>query len=426
MSPLVHAVNANSNQEAADLERRYRETNDVLYYDSSCSGSSSSNSGTTSSGDAGGCGVNGGNDPANVNQTWTYLVGQFEAKGFSEQEAQNAAAGVMGNWMQESSLNSYVSGGQGCGNSAAFGIAQWCGDRITKAKQYISSKGKPEDCLGAQLEYAWSELDGGYSHVIQDMKGKSASEAALIFDQEFEKSTDQQHGNNNRENFASTIFAVQTGAAPSSSLASGSSGAGASSSDNSSSSSTCNAAAITDNGECQNPFRDLKNVGVSRIDGGYDYGGAGGSGPIYAACPAEIVLVAPNSASSGWPGTPGSYIKYKMTAGKAKGLYMYISEDCTPKVKVGDTVDTNTPICDYQDHGTNLETGWASGGGGTGYVEWSDYNSSGGGNWASNSGVDVDQFLQTLGLPHDNINAGPSTKGTPPDWPKWGGSNVNT
>lgn len=427
MSPLAHAVNANSNQEAADLERRYRETNDVLYYDHSCSSSSSSSSSSATAGlgDAGGCGVNGGNDPANVNQVWTYLVGQFEAKGFSEQDAQNAAAGVMGNWMQESSLNSYVSGGQGCGSSAAFGIAQWCGDRITKAKEFIASQGKSEDCLGAQIQYAWSELEGGYSSVIDNMKGKSASEAALIFDQQFEKSTDQQHGNNNRENNAANIFAVQTGAAPASTLGSSTPGAGSSSS--SSSSSSCGSAA-TDNGECQNPFRDLKNSGVSRLDGGYDYGGPSGEGPIYAACPAKIILV--RTSGSGWPGlgtsSGGAYIKYQMTAGKAKDLYMFISEDCTPKVKEGDTVDTSTPICYYKDQGTQLETGWASGGGGTGYVEWSDYNSHGGGNWASNSGVDVDQFLQSLGLPHDNVNAGPSTTGVPPGWPKWTtGGNIN-
>lgn len=415
MSAHVLAIGVNSNQEAANAERRYRETNDVLYYDhGGCSSSSGSNN-SASAGDAGGCGVNGGNDAANVNQIWTYLVGQFESQGFSQQDAQNAAAGVMGNWKQESSLNSYVSGGSGCGSSAAVGIAQWCGDRITKLQDYANSQGKPVDCLGVQLQYAWSELSTGYSGVIQDMKGKSASDAARIFDTEFEKSTDQQNGNNNRENNASAIFASQTGTSPQGSTASG----GTSNVSNNSSSTTCDAALVTDNGECKNPFRDLKNSGVSRVDGGYDYGGSNGSGPIYAACPAEIVLVAPTSSSSGWPGSPGAYVKYKMTAGKAKGLYIFIAEDCTPKVKVGDTVDTNTPICDYQDHGTNLETGWASGGGGTGYVEWSDYNSHGGGNWASNSGMDVDKFLQTLGLPHDNVNAGPSTAGPPPNWPKW-------
>src|SRR6185312_6367570 len=135
----------------------------------------------------------------------------------------------------------------------------------------------------------------------------------------------------------------------------------ASSTSGSGSSSSCSTTTAADNGECKNPFRDLKDTVPSRIDGGYDYGnasaGASGSGPVYAACPAKIISI--TTSGSGWPGLgtsgSGSYIKYQITSGKAKDLYMYIAEDCTASVKVGDTVDTNTPICQFKNQGTALE-----------------------------------------------------------------------
>jgi hypothetical protein len=415
---------ASSNQQAADADRTFRETNDVLYYD--CSGGAAGSAGaSTASGDSGGCGTNASDDATNEKQTFDYLTQQFESKGFSSTDAQNAAAGVMGNWQQESGLNSYISGGQGCGkNSPAVGIAQWCGSRATNLQNFAASQGKPVDCLGTQLAFAWSELDGGYGNVIQDMKGKSASQDAQIFDTEFEKSTDQQNGNNNRENYASALYSSLTGqsstvgnagATPVSATTPGSGTVGSAGSTGSSSCAQGGAAAAPDDGSCKNPFRDLQGSGVSRIDGGYDYGGPNGSGPIYAACPATIVIVESDGAA-GWPGN-GSFIEYQMTSGKAKNLFIYIAEDCAAVVKVGDQVDTSKPICNYKDQGTELETGWGDGKD-TGYVQWSDYPQHDN-NWASNSGVDIDKFLQTLGLPHDNVNEGPDTGSPPADWPKW-------
>lgn len=411
MSPLAHAVWTGPPTEAGKKES-FRAQNDIIYTGNGCSSSAPKVSGN---GDAGGCGNNAGNDPENEKQIHDYLVTQFKGEGFSDDDAQNAAYGIMGNWMQESGMNSYESSGMGCNDSPAFGIAQWCGDRITKAKAFIASQGKPENCLGAQLEYAWSEIATNQG-LINDMKGKSAAEAALVFDSEFEKSTDGKTLHNVREVNADNLSKGETGPT----------GGAVTVSDTSSTSGTaqaCEAAAVSDNGECKNPFRDLQNSGVSRVDGGYDYGGSGGSGPVYAACPATITYV--NSAGgAGWPGN-GSFISYEITAGKAKGLFMYIAEDCSAKVKVGDQVDTNTPICDYNDGGTQLETGWGAKDN-SGYVSWSDYpqnqySCDSSGDFASNSGLDVDKFLQTLGLPHDNVQCASSNGSPPPDWPNWGG-----
>ncbi|HUO61891.1 MAG TPA: phage tail tip lysozyme [Candidatus Bathyarchaeia archaeon] len=416
-APLVYAadVSPSPTPSAADLDRRYRETNDVLYYDHNCASGSAAPTSSAGAASAGGCGNPTNNDAANEKQIHDYFVKQFESKGYSQDEAEKATAGILGNWLQESGFNPARNDGQGCGGPAAYGVAQWCGDRIDKVKKYLSDHGLPADCLGGEMEYAWSEME--QRGLIEKMKGEDPATAAATYMQLFEQASID----GDREGKAQAEYAKMTGtAAPSAQTASTTT----TSSDTSSakdSSSGCNSGAYVNNdGNCQNPFRDLKDSGVSRLDGGYDYGGPNGSGPIYAACPATIVLV--QTSGSGWPGLgtgdSGAYIKYQMTAGKAKGLYMYIAEDCTPAVQVGDQVDTSKPICNYKDQGTELETGWASGGGGDGYVEWSDYTSHDN-NWASNSGVDIDKFLQTLGAPHDNINEGPSTTPPPADWPKW-------
>ncbi len=414
-SSFAHAVNANSNQEAADLDRTYRETNDVLYYDHSCSSSGSSSSG---SGDAGGCGNKANNDSANEKQAWDYLVKQFQSKGYSQDEAQKAAAGIMGNWLQESGFNPARNDGMGCKTSAAYGLAQWCGGRINKVKDYTSSHGKPADCLSAELEYAWSEIEG--FGLPAQMKGKTPAEAARTFDKTFEGSD----GSGARDQKAEDEYKKMTGqSAPSGSTTAASS---TSSSSSSAQTASCPSNVATDNGECKNPFRDLKNSGPLRWDGGVDYGGAGGSGPVYAACPGEVVHM--TQGSGGWGATPGLYLAYKVTSGKAKDKFIYIAEDCTPKVKVGDKVDSNTVLCDYKQASYYLETGWGAGNGG--YVDWSDYNAHGGGSYASNAGQDFGKFLKSIGgqdgHPDPGGASGISTAGHPPGWPDWtSSSSVN-
>lgn len=418
------------------LQQRFRQTNDVLYYDHSCSSSGSSATTPSGLGDAGGCGVKAGGNADNMKQVQDYFMKQFQSAGYSKDEALKATAGIMGNWQQESGFNpdrhNAPNPGIGCkdqnGNTVpgglpelgpkGLGIAQWCGTRQVSLKNYTDKKGVELSCLGAQLEYAWSEMqtDG----VITQMKGKSARDAAGIYMTVFEGAGI----NGDREGKADAIYQQIKDGGTATPPASDSTAAASADSSASDSTGSCSANPAVDDGECKNPFRELKDVVPSRIDGGYDYGnasaGASGSGPVYAACPAKIISV--TTTGSGWPGLgtggSGAYIKYQITSGKAKGLYMYIAEDCTPAVKPGDPVGTSTPICQFKNQGTALETGWASGGAGTGYVEWSDYPGAAN-NWASNSGVDVDQFLQSLGLPHDSVGSGPSKKGTPPGWPKW-------
>lgn len=405
-APAPQAANTNTKtpgQSAEDIYRTYRETNYVLWYDHGCGGSAG---GSSAGGNSGGCGNPTNNDKDNEKQVWDYFVGQFQSKGYSQDEAQKAAAGIMGNWLQESGFNPDRHDGQGCDAAgAAFGIAQWCGGRIDKVKQYNRDHGKPENCLSGELEYTWSEME--QRGLADKMKGQDPGAAAATFRDVFE----QARIDGGRAQKAQDEFAAMTGSGPSATTPGGTPSASAASA-STSSSKGCKSS--QDNGECKNPFRDLKNSKGLRFDAGLDFGGEGGEGPVYPACPATITYVGHDGE---WPGVPGQYIAYQMTSGKAKGLFIYIAEDCTPAVKVGDTVTPDQPVCNYKQKSAYLETGWSEGGHDQ-YIKWTDYKC-GTCSYASNSGLDIGHFLETLGTPKGDIQGGQSTTPPPPDWPKW-------
>lgn len=178
---LARAIDS-SNRSAGD--RIYRETNDILYYDL-CQSSGGGSGVPTGTG--GGCGTNAADDKGNKDQVWGFLTDKFKSAGYSQDEAEKAAAGVMGNWTQETHVNSYLTNvGHGCDSpqtpgAPAYGIAQWCFGRIDKLKQYAASQGKDPTCLGTQLDYMWSEMQTGYKALLPAMKGKSPAEAAHLF-----------------------------------------------------------------------------------------------------------------------------------------------------------------------------------------------------------------------------------------------------
>lgn len=89
-----------------------------------------------------------------------------------------AAAGVVGNLMQESGLNPGASGDQG----TAFGIAQWRGPRAQARQAFASQNGMPLGSVDTDLRFLNSELRNSYARVFQDiMKARTPEEAAGIF-----------------------------------------------------------------------------------------------------------------------------------------------------------------------------------------------------------------------------------------------------
>lgn len=368
----------------------------------------------------------------NAEKAYNYLVG----KGYTAEQA----AGAVGNMIHESGVAPMRKQGNGLNektswetlstvtgkNIYGWGIVQW--DPPSKVVNGVKEMGGDPNQLNAQLDFLTKDngLNGGAGDpqkVASAVKAtKTVDEATRVFMTDFEAPGDPALAN--RLTFAKAIYNKATKGEPLppevlAHIYSGDSSDSGGTSTNSGGSSC----STPDNGECKNPFRDLKNSGPLRIDGGVDWGGQGGEGPVYPVCPAKVVKIWPTGASgSGWPGIPGSYIKYEITSGKAQGKSVYIAEDCTPSVSEGQTIGTDQPICNYVQKDKYLEIGWAENGAtsGSGYVGWSDYNKDlANGNHASNSGQDMSKFLESLGA-EPGIVQGPLSNTPPPaDWPKW-------
>ncbi|HSW98382.1 MAG TPA: hypothetical protein VLF71_00940 [Candidatus Saccharimonadales bacterium] len=171
-----------------------------------------------------------------------------------------------------------------------------------------------------------------------------------------------------------------------------------------------------------NPLRDIKHNGGKpgpvreRIDEGVDYFG---SGPLYAVGDGVIMQVNNNT---GWP--LGHWVNYKVTAGKATGLFIYVAEDCIPApgLKAGDIVHANTVICNMTSTSPGIEMGWA-----IPVPQGSDnrHNALASVDYVEGHpmryGVNFSEFMQAIGGPPGDINQ--STGGIlgtiPSNWPTW-------
>lgn len=343
------------------------------------------------------------------------------------------AAGIVGNMIHESAVQPQRLVGTPPGTitpadqwrSGAWGIVQW--NPGSKMINPTKAAGKDPNDLAVQLDFLWGQLYGSPPDLGttspergagDDLRQQTTPEtAARSFALKYERFTSMVHVNDpdvqkelaKRATSARAIFVQATGggATPPPVAAA-------------TTTTTCGGAGAAGVGGYKNPFRGLNDKSkVGRIDGGVDYGGRGGSGPVYAVGPAKIIGIR-KPGSSGWPGggrdNGGYYILYQMTDGPAKDKFIYIAEDCTPTVNVNDTVTADTVVCQYVDKSTALEIGW--GDGKYGYVGWSDYPGAAN-NFASNSGQDMSRFLQKLGMAPAVAQGALSKKSPPPDWPKW-------
>ncbi len=156
-----------------------------------------------------------------------------------------------------------------------------------------------------------------------------------------------------------------------------------------------------------NPLRALTSLVPQEIDQGVDYCA---SGPIYAIGDAIVE----NLYDPGWPS--GVFISYRLTGGPAKGLYVFVAENVTPKVAIGEHVTAATVVGVLHDAKTCLETGWAdrpaSPERAAGHLEYNGKNSTA-------YGLNFSSLLQALGarpgLPQPFGPPGPLPSG----WPTW-------
>ena len=143
----------------------------------------------------------------------------------------------------------------------------------------------------------------------------------------------------------------------------------------------------------QNPLRDVSGLVPERIDMGVDFGG---SGQVYALGNAVITNATGNSA--GWPG--GGWITYKLTNGPDAGLTVYLAEDVSPTVQVGQHVSSATVIANMFAGSDGIETGWAQQSGLSAESQLPEAGSVGGnGPFPTRIGLNFEELLQSLGVP---------------------------
>ena len=165
-----------------------------------------------------------------------------------------------------------------------------------------------------------------------------------------------------------------------------------------------------------NPLRNVSGLVPERVDQGVDFSG---SGPVYAI--GNGVVTDALGSGSGWPG--GGWITYRLTSGPAQGLVVYVAEDVTPDVQVGQTVSSGTVVANMFSGGDGIETGWAMGDGSSQEPESQAPEAGGigaGGPFPTITGLNFDELLQALGVPAaPNAGQGGSgalPQGYPTNW----------
>jgi len=142
----------------------------------------------------------------------------------------------------------------------------------------------------------------------------------------------------------------------------------------------------------RNPLRGVSGLVPERIDDGVDFAG---QGPVYAL--GDAVVTGATAANFGWPG--GGWITYRLTGGPAAGLMVYVAEDITPAVAVGQRVSPTTVIGTMFNGGDGIETGWAQSTGLSAESELPEAGSIAGlGPFPTRVGVNFDKLLQSLGV----------------------------
>ena len=164
---------------------------------------------------------------------------------------------------------------------------------------------------------------------------------------------------------------------------------------------------ITPVGGYLNPLRSVSALVPQEIDQGVDYCG---SGPVYAIGNGVVR----NVYAADWPS--GVFIAYQLSSGPAKGLMVYVAENLTPKVTVGQRVTPLSVVGVVHDARTCMETGWADATSPQGHVAAHfEYN----GRNSTAFGLNFSALLAQLGArPGLAQRAGPPGP-IPSSWPSW-------
>lgn len=174
--------------------------------------------------------------------------------------------------------------------------------------------------------------------------------------------------------------------------------------------SSCGSTSSTTPGTYMNPLRDVSGLTPERIDQGVDYAG---SGSVYAIGDGVV----DNLVNSGWNfGGYDAFLSYQLSDGPAKGLYVYVAEDCIPQVTIGEQVTSSTALCNINNpSGSGIETGWAEAPGDGLAIASGEFNGSN----STAYGINFNKLLMSLGAPSGALqNSGPPGS-LPSNWPQW-------
>lgn len=126
-------------------------------------------------------------------------VDYFVSKGYSRE----VAAGIVGSLQQESNLSPTAINP----SSKAYGIAQWLGSRKAELKQYVAEHGGVAD-KKTQLDFIIYELNNKEKAANKALKkAKTASEAAVIWSEKFERPGKAEANNTRRAANAESLLA---------------------------------------------------------------------------------------------------------------------------------------------------------------------------------------------------------------------------
>jgi len=140
----------------------------------------------------------------NKRKAFTYLT---ETKGL----APHIAAGILGNFMQESghSLDTEAYNPDDMGSPSA-GLAQWRGERLSKLR---SKMGEKSSTLEGQLDFMMWEFDNTEKRAYKKLQEASTTkEAALAFSKYYERPHKDYAHNEKRVNYASNVYNTYSGA----------------------------------------------------------------------------------------------------------------------------------------------------------------------------------------------------------------------
>jgi murein DD-endopeptidase MepM/ murein hydrolase activator NlpD len=161
----------------------------------------------------------------------------------------------------------------------------------------------------------------------------------------------------------------------------------------------------------RNPLRGVGGLVPERIDEGVDFSG---SGPVYAL--GDAVITNATGDSAGWPG--GGWITYQLTDGPDAGLMVYVAEDMTPAVQIGERVSASTVIGNMFSGGDGIEIGWAEPSGLSAESQLPEAGGiNGGGPFPTRIGVSFEELLLSLGAPAAPNGTQPAYGLLPPSYP---------